>query len=86
MDDVYPCTIIKDRYTGVYSKAIWTAWKADCFRDPFFDSVPEEIDGDDTECDRFWHSYTGIVGKGNTPQEAYEDLRKQVEKEKADGK
>lgn len=25
--DIYPLTIVKDRYTGVYSGGIYTAWK-----------------------------------------------------------
>jgi len=91
MDDVYPCIIIKDRYTGAYSKGIWTAWKASPWKEDtgFFNILPEDIDGGDGECDKFWHEYTGIVGKGNTPQEAYDDLCKQVEKEekeKEDGR
>ena len=70
---VYPLTIIADRYSGVYSRAKFTAWNH------FVEDVPEEPDSGDTECDRFWHDYKGPVGKGSTPDEALADLAKQLE-------
>lgn len=72
-DSVYPCTIIADRYMGSYSGALWTAWN--------MYSAPEEADSDDITCMYFWQDYKGVVGKGNTPQEAYDDLERKVKNE-----
>ena len=72
--EIYPMTIVCDRYTGAYSGGVFTAWNLD-----FFD-VPKEIEGDDSECDNFWFTYTGLVGKGRTPDEALEDLCKEMYK------
>lgn len=46
--DIYPLTITKDRYTGVYSGGEWTAWYCDA------DDVPPEIAADDVTCCDFW--------------------------------
>lgn len=71
-DDIYPLVIIKDRYTGVYSNGKYTAWNM------YFDEIPQDIDGDDISCYDFWHEYEGIVGLGETPSEAVEDLRQKM--------
>ena len=71
-DYIYPCTIIADRYGGSYSGALFTAWNMD------FDMVPMDIDRGDIDCDNFWHNYSGLVGKGSTPQEAYNDLKRRI--------
>lgn len=69
-EDIYPCTIVCDRYTGMYSGALWTAWNLD------FDEVPKAIDDSDPECWEFWDNKAKdyFIGKGSTPQEAYDDL------------
>lgn len=67
-DDIYPVTIVLDRYAGTYSKANWTAWNKD------ISEVPDEIEADDVTCMEFWNTYDGVVGKGATPNEAYNDL------------
>jgi len=36
--------------------------------------LPLDWDGDDIPCRRFWESEGGVVGAGNSPQAAYEDL------------
>lgn len=69
--DIYPVTVICDRYTGTYSGALWTAWNLD------FWEVPREVEGDDSDCWNFWGSHTQKaypVGRGNSPQEAFDDL------------
>ena len=72
--EVYPLTIISDRYDGAYSDGAFTAWNL------YYNNVPEEIDAGDVECREFWESDHGyIVGKGNTPNEAAEDLIKKVQ-------
>ena len=75
-NDIYPLVIIKDRYTGVYSNGKYTAWNM------FFEDIPKEIDEDDVTCHNFWHSYNGIVGLGETPSGAIEDLRKKLNVER----
>lgn len=69
-----PITIVMDRYMGAYSKGKFTAWNLDP------QEVPKEIDADDSTCRNFWDSkyvkkYV-ICGKGDTPNEAYQDLNK----------
>lgn len=71
-DDIYPLVIIEDRYTGVYSNGKYTAWNM------YFEDIPREIDEDDVTCRNFWHSYEEVVGLGDTPNEAVEDLRQKM--------
>ena len=70
---MYPVTIISDRYRGTYSKALWTAWLG------VPDVVPRAVDDSDCECHEFWLYYSGLVGKGATPDEAYKDLCRKAE-------
>ena len=66
--NIYPLTIISDRYGGVYSGARFTAWNE-------YDSdVPYEASANDMMCGEFWDKTKKKVGKGNTPNEALEDL------------
>lgn len=84
MKDIYPLTIIQDRYTGTYSHGLYTAWNLD------FYSIPQEIDGDNNTCGDFWDKFQSgelvlynvfnkkvFVGLGNTPDEAFQNLIKQ---------
>lgn len=66
--DIYPLTIIKDRYTGCYSGGEYTAWNLD------FYEIPADIDDEDVECKLFWDNNTIPVGKGETPEEAIKNL------------
>ena len=77
--DIYPLTIVGDRYNGVYSGAKYTAWNQ------FFYRVPQEIEGSDPECTIFWREFIQgmpngfmlepvFVGFGNTTDEAINDL------------
>lgn len=78
----YPLTIIEDRYSGVYSHGIFTAWNR------YADCVPDEIDGGDITAYDFWNEYrdeydmithsADIVGLGNTPEEAVKDLMRRI--------
>ena len=70
--NIYPCTIINDRYNGSYSCAKWTAWELE------INEIPYQIDLCDVTCQNFWEDYEGVVGKGNTPDEAYNDLLEQL--------
>ncbi len=70
--EVYPCTIIMDRYNGAYSAGKWLAFNLDSL------DVPQDIDGDDITCMNFWEGHGQkkkyVIGKGNRPEEAYKDL------------
>lgn len=70
MNEIYPLTVVLDRYNGTYSGGKWTAWnlRVDC--------VPIAIMSDDVACCEFWECYSNdyCVGIGNTPDEAIESL------------
>lgn len=73
--DIYPITIICDRYSGTYSDGKWTAWNLAS------DSIPECVFDDDVECGMGWYKLkedrkSGKIafGIGNTPDEALRDL------------
>lgn len=66
MSDIYPLVIVKDRYNGTYSGGKWTAWN--------LGYVPSKVDADDIECADFFSKPNLIFGRGETPQEAIDDL------------
>lgn len=69
--EIYPVTIIKDRYSGTYSNAQWLALQADSSQ------VPDEIGSDDGDEMNFWRAHKDSelpIGKGKTPDEALADL------------
>jgi hypothetical protein len=70
MTEIWPVTVSKDRYNGVYSKALWLAF---CL-EPC--EVPEEPWGDDVTAGVYWreHPYVELIGKGSTMEEAVADL------------
>lgn len=71
VSDIYPLTIISDRYTGSYSGGNFLAFYMDHW------NIPEEIGGGDSDEIHFWeHPDTKklLIGKGDTPQAAAEDL------------
>ena len=79
--DIYPLTIIRDRYNGAYSKGKYLAFNLDYY------DIPREIDGDDVECFDFWCFFEPnkyIIGKGNTIKKALENLIKLLAKEPKD--
>lgn len=67
---IYPCTIVKTRYTGVYEGGEWAAF----FMDPH--EMPPDWDGSDIECIEFWFEFGKGIGIGDTPQEALDNLSK----------
>lgn len=68
----YPLTIIRDRYCGIYSDSIFLAF-------PYsYETLSPDINGDDINCINFWEEYSGIVGKGNSPESALINLRTQI--------
>ena len=48
--DIYPCTLVQDRYAGTYSGATWLAFN--CTRD----MVPNAVGSGDMEESEFWLS------------------------------
>ena len=76
--DIYPLTIVSDRYSGTYSGGVYTAWNH------YVDEIPHEIEGDDGVCREFWWcgaSEKYRVGKGSTIAEAVADLARKMGKE-----
>ena len=76
---IYPLTICFDRYNGVYSGGLYTAWNCDS------ENVPTEISDDDVTCANFWrdvrnrhYTFLPAFGKGSTVEEAVADLRKKL--------
>ena len=70
-DEIYPLTIVSDRYSGTYSGGDYTAWNL------FYNDLPSEIDSDDVSCYEFWNSEKCkeyVVGKGMTVSLALLDL------------
>lgn len=74
--ELYPLTIVSDRYTGAYSGGLFTAWNL------YYYEMPEEIGGGDVECSEFWINNKIIVGKGKTPNEAVDNLCELYKKSK----
>lgn len=73
MDCIYPLTVIKDRYSGLYSGGKYIAFNKEYYE------VHKAVNGNDDECINFWECYSDIVGKGNTPKEAIENLLESIE-------
>lgn len=67
---LYPVTIIRSRYKGAYSGGSWLAF----YCDP--EDIPPEATADDGTCAAWFHSDpAAFVGRGSTPDGAYNDLR-----------
>lgn len=76
--DIYPLTIISDRYSGCYSGAKFLAFNLNR------NNIPEDIGGSDPDEMCFWDTFEAtekydtyhnyIIGKGDTVQEAFNDL------------
>ena len=75
-EDIYPLTIIKDRYGGVYSGGTWTAFNLRR------DEIPEEVGASDAIDFNFDHNKYPY-GAGETPHMAIKDLAEQL-KQKED--
>jgi hypothetical protein len=69
--EVYPVTIVGDRYNGTYSGALWLAFQLNP------DYIPEEIGASDPDEMAFWRDHNENefpIGKGATPNAALADL------------
>lgn len=72
-NEIYPLTIIADRYGGTYSGGTFLAFNM------YANEIPVEVDGSDTYCQAFWNSNKDLlVGRGTTPDAAYIDLFEQI--------
>lgn len=77
--NIYPLTIVADRYGGVYSGGKYTAWYCDA------NEVPEDIFQNDVLCDECWdylynHSSDILFGVGETIDEAVRNLNEKLVK------
>ena len=74
----YPLTIVSDRYRGVYSGGTYLAFNMETYE---VANLP--IADGDPECWEFWKTEGKhiVVGKGNTPEEALENLIQVLDKE-----
>lgn len=72
--DIWPCTILSDRYNGQYSGGKWIALNM------YEEHIPKAIQGGDGECMDYWNSNPLVVGKGDTPNEALTDLYNNLNK------
>jgi hypothetical protein len=68
----WPCTIIPSRYGGVYEDGEWLAFPL------HFAKVPTVVYGGDPYCAKFFAETDLPIGRGDTPQDAYENLLDQV--------
>jgi hypothetical protein len=73
-DVLHPVTITGDRYGGIYSGGSWVAF-------PLFPGqVPEEPGSSDVIADGWWRDHTDLpIGRGDSPDEAYQDLLRRLE-------
>jgi len=70
---IFPCTIACARYGGTYEGGKWLAFPKDA------NKLPQDYNSSDISCACFWENYDEFVGKGDSPQEAYDNLLKQLD-------
>lgn len=74
-DDLWPLTIIADRYSGAYSDGQYLAFPLN------YDGIPKFIGGDNVDESMGWENWDHVkcpVGTGRTPIEAYENLKQKL--------
>lgn len=77
--DIYPLTIVQDRYTGAYSGGRWLAFNLDPW------DIPEDPWMDDVSAGYFWEDLRNgridlHVGIGSTKSEAVQNLQIKLER------
>ena len=73
LEENYPTTIVYDRHSGEYSGGKWTCWPVLPYE------VPVDVYGDSISNMFCWGKFDkSIVGIGDTPQDAMEDLRNKL--------
>lgn len=73
-DRIYPLTIVTDRYGGTYSGGKFLAFNLDR------ENIPDAVGGGDCEEMEFFMDDIFMIGKGDTPNDAYFDLYCQLYK------
>ena len=73
-NNIYPLTIIRDRYSGSYSGGTYVAFNLEAHK------VPAEVFGDDCTAMRFWKHSKGVVGRGGSLDSAVKDLLTHLKK------
>ena len=72
MYDLYPVTIVANRYGGIYEGGLFGAFPVDAIAIPFASY------GIDIDCLEWWSAYGDLVGIGNTPDSALQDLHSKL--------
>lgn len=67
-DDIFPLTVIRTRYSGVYEGGRYAA-----FATQYYD-IPQAATGSDIPCSEWWAYNLHLVGIGNEINEAIENL------------
>jgi hypothetical protein len=67
-EPLYPVTIFRTRYGGIYEGGEWAAFPLDLLQ------VPDEPIADDLTCATWWKQFADAVGVGDTPDAALADL------------
>lgn len=65
LEHKYPCTILRDRYSGTYSGGLFVAFPLSP------NDIPEDADGSDAGCGAFYGREDIIFGRGDSPDGAY---------------
>ena len=73
-DMIMPVTITPDRYGGTYSGGAWLAFPLDPY------AVPDGPFGGDLVANGWWADLGDVpIGRGETPDRAYDDLSRRLE-------
>jgi hypothetical protein len=78
-DDLWPVTITRSRYGGIYEPGDWVAFAELPHR------LPDDWDAGDLVCARFWADHAHEVGGGSSPEEAYADLKRKMDARNVSG-
>lgn len=71
--NLYPVTVVKTRYSGVYEGGRWAAFPVEAH------DVPMQASDDDVTCMMWWAENGDYVGIGVDPIAAIEDLESKIE-------
>jgi hypothetical protein len=69
LDEVWPVTIVRARYGGIYEPGVWLAFPSHP------DALPIEWDAGDIMASSYYEDHSHEIGGGSTPDEAYDNLR-----------
>jgi len=76
-DELWPVTIVRARYGGIYEPGDWLAFSA------LPNGLPAEWDADDVTAMDFYARRSREIGGGKTPNEAYDDLVRKLAERRA---